>query len=160
MTMKPLPSSVAYRSGAYKEVLRTIQAESSTSTNRVLVLAGAQQSAALAAAEVAAQMGKPLVRLDLGAVVSKYIGETEKNLELVFRDAQAAGAVLYFDEADALFGTRSDVKDSHDRYANLDTAYLLQKIEDYEGLLILASNRAGDSARDRWLERKVIVTLP
>jgi SpoVK/Ycf46/Vps4 family AAA+-type ATPase len=77
-------------------------------------------------------------------VVNKYIGETEKNLSVLFDEAQASGAVLFFDEADALFGKRSEVKDAHDRYANLEIGYLLQRMEEYEGITVLASNRARD----------------
>jgi SpoVK/Ycf46/Vps4 family AAA+-type ATPase len=76
--------------------------------------------------------------------MSKYIGETEKNLALLFDQATASGAVLFFDEADALFGKRSEVRDAHDRYANLETGYLLQRIEEHEGVTILATNRMGD----------------
>jgi SpoVK/Ycf46/Vps4 family AAA+-type ATPase len=82
-----------------------------------------------------------LQRIDLAGVVSKYIGETEKNLRRVFDAAEASGAILLFDEADALFGTRTEVRDSHDRYANLEINYLLQRMEDYAGLAILATNR-------------------
>jgi hypothetical protein len=82
-----------------------------------------------------------LQRIDLAGVVSKYIGETEKNLRRVFDAAEASGAILLFDEADALFGTRTEVRDSHDRYANLEINYLLQRMEDYSGLAILATNR-------------------
>ncbi|MBI5565413.1 MAG: ATP-binding protein, partial [Chloroflexi bacterium] len=70
----------------------------------------------------------------------KYIGETEKNLNSIFQEAQSSNAILFFDEADALFGKRSEVKDAHDRYANIETAYLLQKMEEYEGVVILATN--------------------
>ena len=73
-------------------------------------------------------------------MVSKYIGETEKNLDRIFRAAQSSNAILFFDEADALFGKRSATKDAHDRYANIEVAYLLQKIEEYEGFVILATN--------------------
>jgi SpoVK/Ycf46/Vps4 family AAA+-type ATPase len=81
-----------------------------------------------------------LYRIDLSAVVSKYIGETEKNLRRLFDAAEDGGAVLFFDEADALFGKRSEVKDSHDRYANIEINYLLQRIEGYRGLALLATN--------------------
>jgi SpoVK/Ycf46/Vps4 family AAA+-type ATPase len=73
-------------------------------------------------------------------VVSKYIGETEKNLSKIFHEAETGNAILFFDEADALFGKRSEVKDAHDRYANIETGYLLQKMEEYEGISILATN--------------------
>jgi hypothetical protein len=94
----------------------------------------------LAAEVLAADFGLELYRIDLAAVVSKYIGETEKNLERLFSAAESSGAVLLFDEADALFGKRSEVKDSHDRYANIELAYLLQRMESYRGLSILTTN--------------------
>jgi SpoVK/Ycf46/Vps4 family AAA+-type ATPase len=93
-----------------------------------------------AAQAVANLLGMDLYRIDLAAVASKYIGETEKNLNRIFDAAEMADAVLFFDEADALFGKRTEVKDSHDRYANIDTNYLLQRIEAFQGLVILASN--------------------
>lgn len=94
----------------------------------------------LAAEVIANDLGLALYKIDLSTVVSKYIGETEKNLALVFNAAEASNAVLFFDEADALFGKRSEVKDAHDRYANLEVAYLLQQLEMYEGVAILATN--------------------
>jgi AAA+ superfamily predicted ATPase len=94
----------------------------------------------LAAEVIARELGYDLFRIDLSAVVSKYIGETEKNLDRVFAAAEYANAVLFFDEADALFGKRSEVKDAHDRYANIEIAYLLQKMEQFDGLAILATN--------------------
>ncbi len=94
----------------------------------------------LAAQVIANELGLDLYRVDLSQVVDKYIGETEKHLDLVFREAEAAGVVLLFDEADALFAQRTTVKSSHDRYANLETGYLLQRIEDHDGIVILASN--------------------
>ena len=81
-----------------------------------------------------------LYQIDLSCVVSKYIGETEKNLSRVFEEAQDSNAILFFDEADALFGKRSEVRDAHDRYANIEINYLLQRVEEYEGVLIMASN--------------------
>jgi SpoVK/Ycf46/Vps4 family AAA+-type ATPase len=89
---------------------------------------------------VAKDLNLDLYRIDLSRVVSKYIGETEKNLRAVFDAAEASGAVLMFDEADALFGKRSEVKDSHDRYANIEVSYLLQRMESYGGLALLATN--------------------
>lgn len=94
----------------------------------------------LSAEALAHELGLDLYRIDLAGVVSKYIGETEKNLDRVFAAAAHANAVLFFDEADALFGKRSEVKDAHDRYANIEVAYLLQKMEQFEGLAILATN--------------------
>jgi hypothetical protein len=94
----------------------------------------------MTAGVIAKDLGLDLYKIDLSAIVSKYIGETEKNLDRIFRAAQCSNAILFFDEADALFGKRSEVKDAHDRYANIEVAYLLQKIEEYEGVVILASN--------------------
>jgi AAA+ superfamily predicted ATPase len=94
----------------------------------------------LAAEVLAHELNLDLYRIDLSQVVSKYIGETEKNLRQVFDAAEAGGAILLFDEADALFGKRSSVKDSHDRYANIEVSYLLQRMEAYRGLAILTTN--------------------
>jgi hypothetical protein len=105
------------------------------------LFAGESGTGKTMSAEVLAQhLGLVLYKIDLSAVVSKYIGETEKNLSVVFEEAQASNAILFFDEADALFGKRSEVKDARDRYANIETAYLLQRIEDYDGIAILATN--------------------
>jgi SpoVK/Ycf46/Vps4 family AAA+-type ATPase len=93
-----------------------------------------------AAEVIAGDLRLDLYVVDLSAVVSKYIGETEKNLSRVFEAAERSGAVLQFDEADALFGRRSEVKDSHDRYANIEVSYLLQRMESYRGLAILTTN--------------------
>lgn len=94
----------------------------------------------LGASVIAKELGLELYKIDLSGVVSKYIGETEKNLRAIFDEARTSNAVLFFDEADALFGKRSEVKDAHDRYANIETAYLLQQIESYDGITILATN--------------------
>jgi SpoVK/Ycf46/Vps4 family AAA+-type ATPase len=94
----------------------------------------------MAAEIIAGALGLDLYKIDLSTVVSKYIGETEKNLSRIFIEAETSNAILFFDEADALFGKRSEVKDSHDRYANIEIGYLLQRIEEYEGVVILATN--------------------
>ncbi|BDU01043.1 MULTISPECIES: ATP-binding protein [Nocardia] len=94
----------------------------------------------MAADVVAGELGLDLYVIDLATVVSKYIGETERNLKRIFDAATTADAVLFFDEADAIFGKRSEVRDAHDRYANVEIAYLLQKIEEYDGIAILATN--------------------
>jgi SpoVK/Ycf46/Vps4 family AAA+-type ATPase len=86
------------------------------------------------------QFNRDVYRIDLSQVVSKYIGETEKNLEKIFQKAEDKNWILFFDEADALFGKRTSVSSAHDRYANQETSYLLQRIEDFNGLVILASN--------------------
>ncbi len=94
----------------------------------------------MAAEIIAGELGLDMYKIDLSMVVSKYIGETEKNLNRIFKDAEDTNAVLFFDEADALFGKRSEVKDAHDRYANIEINYLLQKMEEHEGIVVLASN--------------------
>jgi Winged helix domain, variant/ATPase family associated with various cellular activities (AAA) len=94
----------------------------------------------LAACVVANDLQLDLYRVDLSQVVSKYIGETEKNLARIFSEAETSNAVLLFDEADALFGKRTEIRDAHDRYANIETSYLLQRMEEYEGIAILATN--------------------
>ncbi|UOE43831.1 ATP-binding protein [Agromyces larvae] len=114
----------------------------------------------MSAEVVAGGLGLDLYVIDLSTVVDKYIGETEKNLERIFRAAAGTNAVLLFDEADAVFGKRSEVKDAHDRYANVESAYLLQRMETFDGLAILATNlRANiDEAFTRRLD--VIVDFP
>jgi hypothetical protein len=94
----------------------------------------------MTAGVIARDLGLDLYKIDLSGIVSKYIGETEKNLDRIFRAACTSNAILFFDEADALFGKRSEVKDAHDRYANVEVAYLLMKMEEHEGAVILASN--------------------
>ena len=94
----------------------------------------------MAAQIMANELALDLYKIDLATVVSKYIGETEKNLDRIFEEAQDSNAILFFDEADAIFGKRSEVKDSHDRYANIEIAYLLQRMEEYDGIVILATN--------------------
>ena len=101
----------------------------------------------LAAEVLANSLQLDLFRIDLSQVVSKYIGETEKNLRRLFDEAEDSSAILFFDEADALFGKRTDVRDAHDKYANQEVAYLLQRIESYAGLVILATNQRGTAAR-------------
>ena len=125
------------------------------------LFAGPSGTGKTMAAEILARhLRLDLQRIDLAGVVSKYIGETEKNLRRVFDAAEASGAILFFDEADALFGTRTEVRDSHDRYANLEINYLLQRMEDYAGLAILATNRR--SALDGAFVRRLrfIVEFP
>ncbi|MDE2154826.1 MAG: ATP-binding protein [Xanthomonadaceae bacterium] len=114
----------------------------------------------MAAEVIAKELGLSLYRIDLSAVVSKYIGETEKNLRKLFDAAEDGGSILFFDEADALFGKRSEVRDSHDRYANIEVNYLLQRLESFRGLAILATNMksALDSAFLRRL--RFVVNFP
>jgi SpoVK/Ycf46/Vps4 family AAA+-type ATPase len=90
---------------------------------------------------IANELDLDAYKIDLSTVVSKYIGETEKNLNRLFSEAETSNAILFFDEADALFGKRSEVKDAHDRYANIEINYLLQRMEEFQGLAILATNQ-------------------
>ncbi len=125
------------------------------------LFAGASGTGKTMAAEVIAQeLQLDLYRIDLSSVVSKYIGETEKNLRRVFDAAESGSTILLFDEADALFGKRSDVKDSHDRYANMEVSYLLQRMEAYRGLAILTTNLK-DSIDTAFLRRlRFVIKFP
>jgi hypothetical protein len=112
-----------------------------TSAGLMIFFTGASGTGkTMAASVVANSAGLELYRIDLASVVSKYIGETEKNLERIFSAARHSSAILLFDEADALLGKRSEIKDAHDRYANIEVAYLLQKMEEHDGVVILSSN--------------------
>ena len=94
----------------------------------------------MAAEIIANELNLEIYKIDLSLIISKYIGETEKHINQIFKEAETSNAVLFFDEADAIFGKRSEIKDSHDRYANIETSYLLQKIEEHKEIVILASN--------------------
>jgi SpoVK/Ycf46/Vps4 family AAA+-type ATPase len=114
----------------------------------------------MAAEVIARELGLDLYKIDLSQVVSKYIGETEKNLHQIFHEAKSSFAILFFDEADALFGKRSEVKDAHDRYSNIEIGYLLQKMEEYDGIAILATNLR-QNMDDAFVRRlQVIVDFP
>jgi SpoVK/Ycf46/Vps4 family AAA+-type ATPase len=120
--------------------VRTIAATANlrtTSKRKTLLFCGTNATAAARA--MAKELRRYLYRVDLSAVVSKYIGDSEKNLERLFAEAEANGAILLFDEADALFGKRTEVKDAHDRYSNLAIDYLLRRMEKYDGLVVLVS---------------------
>ena len=133
------------------------------SAGLVAVFAGPSGTGKTLAAEViASDLKLDVYKVDLSAVVSKYIGETEKNLERIFSAAACANVVLFFDEADALFGKRSEVGDAHDRYANIEVSYLLQRLESYDGLVVLATNlqRNMDAAFLRRIHVAVEFGLP
>lgn len=114
----------------------------------------------MAAEVIAGRLNLPLYRIDLSQVVNKYIGETEKNLRRLFDAADASDAVLFFDEADAIFGKRTEVKDAHDRYANLEVSYLLERMERFKGLAILATNRKKDLDEAFLRRLRYIVDFP
>jgi len=137
--LKEIGAQVRQRSQVYEEWEFAVRGANGLGISALFV--GASGTGKTLAAEVLAhELNLDVYRIDLSQVVSKYIGETEKNLRQVFDAAEAGGAILLFDEADALFGKRSDVKDSHDRYANIEVSYLLQRMEAYRGLAILTSN--------------------
>lgn len=157
--LRQIANQVGQRSKVYEEWGFARKTNRGLSVNALF--AGESGTGKTMAAEVIAnELRLSLYRIDLSAVVSKYIGETEKNLRRLFNAAEDGGAILFFDEADALFGKRSEVKDSHDRYANIEINYLLQRIETYSGLAILATNMksALDSAFLRRL--RFIVNFP
>jgi SpoVK/Ycf46/Vps4 family AAA+-type ATPase len=114
-------------------------------SGQIILFYGASTNTKL---NVAALLGKdankPIYKINLATLSSNYIGETEKNLEMVFEEAQKIDALLLFDEADALFGKQTDVKDAHDKYANLEVSYLLQRLENYNGITIVATNNKDD----------------
>ena len=107
---------------------------------RVMVVAASKTGRTLAARAVAAAVGSDLLTVDVANIVSKWIGETEKNLGAVFDAAERTQAVLFLDEADALFGSRTEVSDAHDRYAHLETAHLLKRIKRFDGIVVLAAS--------------------
>ena len=125
-----------------------------------VLFAGPSGTGKTMAAEILSnELNLNMLKIDLSQVVSKYIGETEKNLDKIFESANKGGAVLFFDEADALFGKRTEIKDSHDRYANLEISFLLQRMESYNGLAILSTNML-DAIDNAFLRRiKLIVNF-
>ncbi|HJS66478.1 MAG TPA: ATP-binding protein [Nitrospiraceae bacterium] len=129
------------RVAAQKKAMSVRRAKKSRATSAaVLILSGSTPLRRRKSAEtLAGSLCVELFRVDVSAVVSQYIGETEKNLNDVFDKAEAGGAILFFDEADALFGTRGTVKNAHDRFANAETAHFLQRIESHNGIVILAT---------------------
>ena len=135
-----------------------------TASNGITVLfAGPPGTGKTMSAEVvASELGLDLYKIDLSTIVSKYIGETEKNLDRIFSEAESSNAILFFDEADAIFGKRSEVKDAHDRYANIEVSYLLQRMEGYNGVTVLATNlRANlDDAFTRRLQFAIDFPFP
>jgi hypothetical protein len=157
--LRSVASQVRQRHRVYEEW--GFAEKSARGLGMTALFAGASGTGKTMAAEVLArELRLDLYRIDLARVVSKYIGETEKNLSQLFDAAEGSAAILLFDEADALFGKRSDVKDSHDRYANIEVSYLLQRMESYRGLAILTTNMR--SAIDAAFVRRIrfIVQFP
>ena len=137
--MQEICNQVEYRSLVYEKW--GFEKRLSLGKGLNVLFSGPPGSGKTMAAEVIAnEIGLEIYKIDVSQVVSKYIGETEKNLEEIFKEAETSNAILFFDEADALFGKRSEVKDAHDRYANVEIGYLLQRMEEYDGIVILATN--------------------
>ena len=137
--LKEICNYVKYRSLVYDEW--GFDSKLSMGKGLNALFAGPSGTGKTMAAEImAGELALDLYKIDLSSVVSKYIGETEKNLARIFAEAETSNSILFFDEADALFGRRSEVRDSHDRYANIEISYLLQKMEEYVGVVILATN--------------------
>lgn len=134
-----------------KQILKDITTNARDSRSRpggeaIVLFAGDSRTVKTSAAEViAGALKRDLYRVDMNQIVSKYIGETEKNLDRLFEAGGSVGAILFFDGAETLFGKRGQVKDSHDRYANLEISYLLQRLESFNGLVILATNNKEDT---------------
>jgi hypothetical protein len=158
-TLRQIAAHVRHRLKVYEEW--GFAGQGARGLGIAALFAGESGTGKTMAAEVLArELGLDLYRIDLSALVSKYIGETEKNLRRVFDAAEATGAVLLFDEADALFGKRSEVRDSHDRYANIEVSYLLQRMDAYRGLAVLTTNHK--AALDPAFQRRLrfIVQFP
>jgi SpoVK/Ycf46/Vps4 family AAA+-type ATPase len=133
---------VVHGSEAYEALIEEIRtAEPQLGRRLVLLEGGAGAGRTAVARQLAALLRCTVYRIDLGQVVSKYIGETEKNLEAIVSRAEAMDVLLLFDEADALFGRRTEVSDAHDRYANQEVRFLLQRVEAFEGPVVLSTNR-------------------
>ena len=144
-----------------KQILKEISMHARDSCENVVIFAGVNGTEKTIAAEVIARgLKRDLYRVDLSKIVSTYIGETEKNLNRLLNAAQSAGAILFFDEADALFGKRSEVKDAHDRYANIETGYLLQRLESFKGFAVLATNNVDNTPETFRRRIRFVINFP
>jgi hypothetical protein len=149
-----LPAEVRSQLRRVSAVVKTAAASPTPRTTLLLTGAGASS----AAEGLAGDAGRQLYRIDLSLVLSPYIGETEKNLDQVFARAESNNWILFFDEADALFGKRTEVKDAHDKYANIEVDYLLQKMESYRGMVIVATKGDPDVELEKVF--RYVVRLP
>jgi SpoVK/Ycf46/Vps4 family AAA+-type ATPase len=163
MTLLPAVSAagVRYKDAAFEALLQHLHRGSAITQPTMLAFAGMPRAQLDAAARaLAGRLGREILRFDPQKIVSKYIGETEKNLRQLLSRAESTGAILLFDEGDALFGPRTNVQDAHDRYANLETSYLLARIEAHRGLMIIFFNATSEAQKLRGRIRPVAVRFP
>jgi len=139
--LKNIPQVVRYGSNGFDELIKRFRT-SSRNAFPILFAGPSEKFKTIAADIISVELDLDLYRANLSSLVSKYAGETEKNLDRVFREAGKSSAIILLDEADALFGKRTEIKDFHDRYANLEVTYLLQRIENYSGIVILSTNHS------------------
>jgi SpoVK/Ycf46/Vps4 family AAA+-type ATPase len=139
--LKNIPQIVRYGSNGFDDLIKRFRT-SSRNAFPVLFTGPSEDSKTVAADIISVELNLDIYRASLSSLISKHIGETEKNLDRVFREAAESSAVIFLDEADALFGKRSEIKDSHDRYANIEVTYLLQRIENYSGIVILSTRHS------------------
>jgi ATPase family associated with various cellular activities (AAA) len=144
--------------GQLQSIAGELRAGTPSTSATGLFLSGSSASSALVAEAVAHALGRDLLRVDLGAVVSQYIGETEKNLDQILGRTDPERWILFFDEADALFSKRSEIRDSHDRYANIEVSSLLQCLESFLGLVIFATTSPIEHLAGRFV--RYVVHLP
>jgi SpoVK/Ycf46/Vps4 family AAA+-type ATPase len=153
--------AVRYKDAAFADLLPQLKRGAAAAQPTLICLHGLPRpQLATGAREIATLLGRPLMRFDAAALAGKYIGETEKNLDLLLSHASTAGAVLLFDEADALFGARSTGQDSAGRYANIEVSYLLARLEAFQGLLAMIFNSAAEAQRTRLRMRQLAVAWP
>jgi SpoVK/Ycf46/Vps4 family AAA+-type ATPase len=152
---------VGHNASDFEEVVTQVRDDPAAARGTVFVLVAVPKgNTASAASELAARFGRDLYRIDLAAVVGGHVRETERNLSHLFERATAAGAMLFFDEADALFGKRTSIADAHDRYSRQDVCDLLKRIEDYDGLIVMTMNDSGAQAELGTRLRRVLVRFP
>ncbi len=160
-TLETIPLAEAQKQILHDIATNARDSRSGLGGEDIVLFAGVSRTGKTSAAEViAGSLKRDLYRVDLSKIFSKYIAETEKNLDRLFDAAESADAILFFDEAEALFGKRSEVKDSHDRYANLETSYLMQRLESFNGLVILTSNHQEDAPEKLRRRIRFVVNFP
>lgn len=151
---------VEYKSTAYEQMIAQLRQESATHFSCLVIIAASSPTQTQAVArELAMKLGKMLHQAKSSDLLSKYIGETEKNLSRLLDQASSSGWILFFDEADALFGKRTEVKDAHDRYANQETSNLLVKLEKQRGIIIMGSRNSRELLRKLGEIRKFVVKV-